>query len=195
MNSSASVIAIVCAAVGLAQTTATHPVKISGRIVDANGPMSFMSVRMARIVGHDLVDDKTVNSGSDGVFTFIGVLGNKYRIYLLDVRIQKTVDTANGNDVELGDLVFERCGDVYFGTPPKAPTSPVSHGDLKVGQILIEPQNLAQEPWKIVDEPQSSAALADLNGLAGLAPCWPGPSLDKRSEWEAMCSINLDRYV
>jgi len=200
MNSSVSATALVCFAVlncaGLAQPTATNSVKISGRIVDANGPMSVV-VRMTRIVGHDLVDEKTVISSRDGRFTFLGVPGNKYRIYLPEylVRIQKTVDTASGKDVELGDLAFERCGDVYFGTPPKAPTSPPSHGDLKVGQILIEPQNLAQDQWNIVDAPQSPTALADLNGLAELPPCWPGPSLDKRPEWEAMCSIDLDRYV
>jgi hypothetical protein len=181
---------------GLSQPAATNLVHISGRIVDDTGPRS-VGVRMARVVGHDLTDEKTVTTGRDGIFVFLGVPGNKYRIDLptYGVRIQRTVVPASAKDLDLGDLVFERCPDVYFRTP-KAPDTPEFRGDLKIGQIVIEPQKLANGQLSIVDAYQVlGAPTNDLNGLAELPPCWLGPSLEKRGEWEALCSITFDRYL
>jgi hypothetical protein len=182
---------------GMAQTTPDEPsksVRISGRLVSPDGLTVPAEVPIARIEPYGLESEETVATDSQGVFTFLGSSGKRYRMYLTD-SWQKIVDTASGRDVDLGDLVIEKCAVVRFAIP-KAPASPELLGDLRPEQIVIEPQNLLNGESRESRALRSPAAQETRSSNTVDVPqCWSGPSLERRPEWEALCQLSFDRYV
>ena len=184
----------------LAQTPPDEPTKsihISGRLVSPDRrPVSF-PVRMTRIDADGPKSDETVTTGPDGLFTFKAAPGKRYRIALAAGMMKtppKIVDTTNGKDVDVGDMLFEYCPPVTMHIP-KPPTAPKLVGKLRLEQIVVEPQNPASG-WPGV-RPMSGLPPTNFNSsnAVGLPPCWVGPSLDRRSEWESLCDIMFDRYL
>lgn len=175
-----------------AHSVPAKSIRISGRLVFPDGrPVSY-SVGIARIDPDGFKEYRQTVSGGDGVFTFHAEPGHQYRI-TLDSSMKterRTVDTSSNKDVDLGDMVFERCPPV---TPQirKNPASPVSTGNLKPEQIVID----------VIDKPENLPVIAPRltpnngNGLFELPLCWPGPSLDRRSEWEAGGGASFDHWV
>jgi hypothetical protein len=181
----------------LSQSTPEAPtksVRISGRLVFPDGrPISF-GVQLSKIDDHRI--EKTAIAGADGMFSFVVEAGQKYRISLGSgmKTPSKVVDSAIGNDIDIGDMVFEYCPGRDF-TIPKRPATVSMSGSLKLNQIVIEPQQLAPDdkhfvpvgaseppPYKFVEPPQ----------------CWSGfVSADHRTEWEGVgaASLMFDRYV
>ena len=178
----------------LSQTGPVSAVRISGRLVSPDGrPVSF-SVQLSRSDDHRI--EKTASAEEDGIFSFIVPAGQKYRISLGSgmKTASKVVDTASGKDIDVGDMVFERCPGRDFRLP-KAPATAPMIGSLKLDQIVIEPQQLPPDgkpfisvrtpeppPYKYVEPPQ----------------CWSGfASADHRAEWEGLgiSSLMFDRYV
>jgi hypothetical protein len=196
----AASIAVLLPVAAIAQTTMDKPadsVHISGRVMFPEGGPVSVHVRMARIEPDGLLtDEQFVLTDSHGVFTFFGTPGKRYRIDLdgYGVRTRKTVDIARGKDIDVGDMIFEKCPAVSHAVP-KAPTSPELLGILKSEQIVIELQSVPRGGSGFV--PLRPAALTNhkLNSAVDLPPCWSGPSLDKRTEWEPLFDIIFDRYV
>lgn len=178
----------------LSQTGPVLTVRISGRLVSSDGrPISF-GVQLSR--SDDDRIEKTASAGADGTFSFIVPVGQKCRISLGSgvKTAARVVDTDNGKDIDLGDMVFERCPGRDFRLP-KAPATAPMIGNLKLDQVVIEPQQLPRDsklffsvrtpeppPYKYVEPPQ----------------CWSGvASADHRAEWEGLGvgSLTFDRYV
>lgn len=187
---------------GLAQTAPDKPaesVRITGRVVfPESGPVSAY-VRVERIEPDGfLTNEKTALTDSHGVFTFLATPHEKYRLDLdvYGVRTRTTVDTTSGKDVDVGDLIFEKCPPVNFSIP-KAPTSqPQLVGDLTLDEIVIEPQQPVNGPGRGIAAPEPPATQGPgPNHLVGLPPCWSWPSLDNRVDWEALPDIMFDRYL
>ena len=204
-----SVWAIVCllfllSALGNAQGTVStqvkseqviNPVRITGRLVFPSGePVSF-HVSMAQIEGEGLTNITSAQTASNGTFTFLAAPKRKYRIYLGQgyKTPRKTVDTAEGRGVDVGDMVFEHCPFLSGGKTRQEPTSAQLIGDLQLEQIIIEPQKLTNERVGIPLTPPSPDP--NSRALVELPPCWSGPSLDRREEWEALTWVYFDRYL
>lgn len=183
--------------IALAQTPANEPtktVRISGRLVFPDGnPVSF-GIRMARIDPDGFKDEGTAITGRDGRFSFMAAPGRKYRISLAAGGMKtppKTVDTTSGKDVDVGDMIFEYCPAVSRSIPKPPATSDLL-GDLRPEQIVIEPQQAAHPYRPVADLPP---AHFKPNNTVELPPCWSGPSLDKRSEWESLFTVSFDRFI
>ena len=182
---------------GSAQTTPDEPaksVRISGRVIFPAGNPVSASVRMAQIKPEGLRDETSVQTDSHGIFRFVGAAARNYRIYLGNAfsgykTPPKTVSTADGQDIDVGDMIYEHCPAVGFGIP-KAPMSAEFVGDLKPEQIIIEPQT-----------PSGAAGFLPLQSTApinrkpdntiDLPQCWPGPSINNRAEWEGLSNIHV----
>ncbi len=195
-----SVIAILLPVAVFAQTAPDKPaesVRISGRVIFPEGGPVSAYVRMARLESDGLTDEKSALTDEHGVFTFLGIPGNKYRIDLAGygVRTRKTVDASSGKDVDVGDIIFEKCPPVNFATP-KAPTSPELTGNLNSEQIVIEPQQTVGGTRRGISIIESIVVQGPGSNIsADLPACWTGPSLDNRADWEALPDIMFDRYV
>ena len=160
---------------------------------------------MAEIVPEGLIDEVVAQTDINGVFTFTGVAGKKYRIYLPDYGVgsRKTLDTSGGTDVDLGNVLFERCPIRDSVTPPNPPTTSDSGGDLDMERVIIEPQKPPDMPWRGIREADSgvnanlsaSTEKSHPNSFVELPPCWSGPTLENRADWQALPMISLDRYV
>jgi hypothetical protein len=181
----------------LAQTTPVSPaksVRISGRLVSPDGrPVSF-GVQLSRSDDHRI--EKTAIAGADGMFSFVVAAEQKYRISLGSgmKTPSKVVDTASGKDIDVGEVVFERCPGRDF-TVPKSPATAPMIGSLKLDQIVIEPQQLPPD-----GKPFFSVAAPELPPYKYVEPpqCWAGfVSADHRTEWEGVRvgSLMFDRYV
>ncbi|MGD0361236.1 MAG: hypothetical protein ABSC93_10230 [Bryobacteraceae bacterium] len=196
----ASVAAIVAISLPLAvfaQTTPDKPagsVRVSGRLVFPDGtPVSF-GVRMTPLDSDGSAKDVIVITGLDGRFTFTALTGHKYRIGLADPGRKtppKTVDTLRRQDIDLGDMIFESCPPITMKFP-KPPPAPVLVGDLKLEQIVIEPQQTVD-----VHRPVPNSPPTDFKPVIAVdpPPCGSGPSLDRRSEWEGFPMVSFDRYL
>jgi hypothetical protein len=106
---------LIGAAAATAQTNLpadpTKSVRIFGRLVFPSGQPASFTVRMAEVAPDGLKDDVVAGAdGQKGIFTFYGRPATKYRIYISGYKTPpKTVDTASGKDIDVGDLVFENC--------------------------------------------------------------------------------------
>ena len=188
----------VLAGAAIAQTipdVSTGLVRISGRVVDpGRGPASYLPVNVARIEvdGAKLV--KSVRADAQGAFTFVVRSAAKYQIEILTGPAFKNqlrlVDTNEGKDIELGDMVLQPCP-VVNTSAPKAPTSqPALVGDLRLAQILIESKQASISDLGI---PQ-----LDSKWSSAVAPssCWSGyVSLARRTDWEGRCDVSFDSYA
>ena len=190
---------------GLAQTTpnkTAESVRISGRVVSPKGDPESVPVRMARIEPDRfllLTDERITTTDSHGVFTFLATPHERYRIYFkgYGAGTRKTVDTANGQDVDVGDVIFWKtpCPSARFADP-EALTSPVLLADLKPEQIVIEPQEPVDGPWRGITAPQSPSTRGPgPNHMAELPPCSDGPSLESiQSFFGKVKDIRVVRY-
>jgi hypothetical protein len=128
-----------------AQITPVSPgksVRISGRLVfPGAGPVSF-GVQLSK--SDDRRIERTAMAGADGIFSFVVPAGQKYRISLGSgmKTASKVVDTADGKDIDVGDMVFEYCPGRDFKLP-KAPATAPMIGNLRLNQIVIELQQPA----------------------------------------------------
>jgi len=193
-----------CAAVLIGSAPAQMPpdeptksVRISGRLVFPDGsPVSF-GIRMARIDSDGFKDEGTTTVGRDGRFTFMAAPDRKYRISLAAGGMKtppKVVDATGGKDIDVGNMVFEYCPPVSPVVVPlflKRPATSDLVGDLRPEQIVIEPQH-AGNAYPVLSLPPTKFKPKN---LVELPPCWSGPSLDNRSEWEASSMIEFDRFV
>jgi hypothetical protein len=186
--------AVAVVGIALAQTTPDEPtksVRISGRLVFPDGSPASFGIRMARIDPDGFKDEGTTTVGRDGRFTFMAASGYKYRISLAAGGMKtppKTVDNTTGKDIDIGDMIFEYCPTVSRSIP-KPPTKSDSVGDLRPEQIIVEPQQSVNPYRPVADLPPSNFKP---NNAVELPPCWSGPSLDKRYEWEAFPMITFD---
>jgi hypothetical protein len=209
-----SVWAVVCllvlvSALGNAQGTAVaaatqvkserviNPVRVTGRLIFPSGePVSF-DVSMAQIEPDGLTNITSAQTDSNGTFTFLAAPGKKYRIYLgQGYRTpRKTVDTAEGRGVDVGDMVFEHCPFISGAKTRQEPTATQLIGDLQLEQIIIEPQKPTNERMGIPLTPPSPGHV-NSRAFVELPPCWSGPSLDRRAEWEELPTVYFfDRYL
>jgi hypothetical protein len=202
MNISVRAVAVMIAALlpvaGLAQTAPDKPadsVRISGRVVFPDGNPVSVPVTIARIEGGFLTHGSSVITDVHGVFSLVVKPGYQYRIHLrgYGIKNQTTADTTSGKDLDVGDLVFDRCvlSGPLMGKPP---TAHDLVGDLKPEQIIIEPQN---GWWSAkMDLPESAYTESVGPGKdVDLPPCWTAPSLKNRKYWEPWPMIMLDRPV
>jgi hypothetical protein len=189
----------VCSAViggaGLAQPAPGGHIKlvrVSGRVIFPGGDPVSTYVRFAQIEPGGLRDEQSAGTDASGIFTFLVAPGKQYRVYLGGgyKTPPKTVDTAGGEDVSVGDMVFEQCGPSGFALP-KAPKSVDLAGNLKLEQIVVEPQNL----WNDLQPRPPAPVGPESNDIVELPPCWSGPSLDRRAEWEALPEVMFGRYL
>ncbi len=187
----------IVALASFAQTRPDEPansVHLSGRLVFPDGSPASYSVRISRIEPDGPIDETPVTSNGLGIFTFLGAPHKKYRLSLgYEFKTPpRTVDTESGKDIDVGDILFERCPPMNYAIP-KAPTSPPELiGDLKLEQIVIEPQQLRGQFRGIATHETTAAQ----NTRAPEVPqCWSGPSLDRRAEWEPLCMISFDHYL
>ncbi len=209
-----SVWAVVClwvigVALGNAQATAgaastqvkseqvINPVRITGRLIFPSGkPVSF-SVSMAEIEPEALTNITSAQTDSNGTFTFLATPYRKYRIYLGQgyKTPRKTVDTAEGRGVDVGDMVFEDCPLISGPKTRQEPTSTQLVGELHLEQIIIEPQEPISARVGIPLTPPNPSYV-NSSALVELPPCWSGPSLDRRAEWEALQNVYFfDHYL
>jgi len=136
---------VVFPAAALAQTAPADPVRlvrISGRLVDPSGRAIRFGVDMAEIDPPGLMNATSVQTDSLGIFTFFGKPSKQYRLYVETgyKTTRKTVDTASGEDVEVGDMVVEPCPPPVV-TFARGPPPAERVGDLRLEQIVIEPQS------------------------------------------------------
>lgn len=175
--------------------TAPEPsksVRISGRLVFPNGSPASFGIRMARIDPEGFKDAGTAMAGGDGRFVFMAAPGFKYRISLAAGGMKtppKTADITSGKDSDIGDMVFEYCPAVSTSIP-KPPAKSDAVGDLRPEQIIIEPQQAVNS--YLGDLPPSNFKP---NNAVELPPCWTGPSLDKRYEWESSPMVTFDPRI
>jgi hypothetical protein len=172
-----------------------NPVPITGRLISPGGePVSF-DVSMAQIEPEGLTNITSAQTDSHGTFTFLAAPNRKYRIYLGQgyKTPRKTVDTSEGRRVDVGEMVFESCPAIARPKTRQEPTSTQLIGDLQLEQIIIEPQKPTNERVGIPLTPPSSNP--NSSALVELPPCWSGPSLDRRAEWEALTWVYFDRYL
>ena len=193
-----AIIAVLLPVAGLAQSTPDKPaesVRITGRVVFPDGNPVSVPVTIARIEGGFLTHGSSVITDVDGVFSLVVEPGYQYRIHLrgYGIKNQRTADTTSGKDLDVGDLVFEKCAIVgpLMGKPS---TAHDLVGDLKLDQIIIDPQN---EWWSAkMDLPESTYTESVGPGKdVDLPPCWTAPSLENRKYWEPWPMIMLDRPV
>jgi hypothetical protein len=183
--------------IALAQTATDEPtksVRISGRLVFPDGSPASFGIRMARIDPDGFKDEDTTTVGRDGRFMFMAVLGYRYRISLAAGGMKtppRTADITTSKDVDIGDMVFEYCPAVTTSIP-KPPTVSELVGDLRPEQIVIEPQQPVNPYRPVADLPPANYKP---NNALELPPCWSGPSLEKRQEWESFPMISFDRYM
>jgi hypothetical protein len=183
--------------IALAQTTPdeqTKTVHISGRLVFPDGNPASFRLRMDRIEPDRFKEEGTAVAGRDGRFTFTAAPGRKYRISLAAWGMKtppKRVDTSSGKDMDVGDMVFEYCSAVNMSIP-KPPATTELIGDLKLEQIVIEPQPPVNPYRPVADLPRSTFKP---DNTVELPPCWSGPSLDRRREWESFPMVSFDRYL
>lgn len=171
-----------------------NPVRITGRLIFPRGePVSF-PVSMAQIEPEGLTNITSAQTDSNGTFTFLVAPARKYRIYLMEgfKTPPKTVDTSEGRDIDVGDMVFERCPPISPKTRQE-PTSARLIGDLQLEQIIIEPQEPGRQRVGIPLTPPSPSPNSSF--FVELPPCWSGPSLDRRAEWEALTTVYFDHYL
>jgi hypothetical protein len=155
---------------------------------------------MAEITPYGLTDGVSAltDSKQNGVFTFFGRPSTKYRIYYgggySGIKgTPKTVDTASGKDMDVGDMVFGSCPAPSNGASlphPKAPTSGQLVGDLQLEQIVIEPR----QPRFNYGLSLPASRFLDTNYVE-VPQCWSGPSLDRRTEWELLPSVRFDHFL
>jgi hypothetical protein len=68
-------------------------------------------------------------------------------------------------------------------------------GELQLEQIIIEPQKPISERVGI-PLTQPNPGYVNSSAFVELPPCWSGPSLDRRAEWEALQNVYFfDRYL
>jgi hypothetical protein len=149
---------------------------------------------MARIDPDGFKDAGTAMAGRDGRFVLMAAPGYKYRISLAAGGMKtppKTVDITSDKDSDVGDMVFEYCSTVSTSIP-KPPTKSDPVGDLRPEQIVIEPQQSVNPYSPVFDLPPSNFKP---NNAVELPPCWSGPSLDKRYEWESSPMITFDPSI
>lgn len=182
----------------LAQSPTDEPSKtlhISGRLVDSNHNPVSLDLRMARWDPDGFKDERPPTVGQDGRFTFLTAPSNKYRFYLPSAwgvkSHPKIGDTSSGKDIDLGDVVVERCT-LLSASSPQPPNTPVVIGDLKPEQVIIEPQESVNPYRSVADLPPSTYKP---NNVVELPPCWSVPTLDNRSEWESSAMVEFDRFV
>lgn len=182
----------------MAQSAPDHrmaSIRITGRVMDPKGLPVPVSVRMARIVPGGLADEKIALADRQGVFTFHVEPGPTYRIYLTEygVRTRKTVETAGRKDVDVGDVLFERCPTEDPAT--KLPTPPELADYLRPSQIIVEQQKSEYDLWRGILAPLPFTTDRGSHETVELPPCWSGPWLSRRGEWEALCLISFDHDV
>jgi hypothetical protein len=218
----AGIIAFACLAAltgsGLAQTVLpvdpTKSVRISGRLILPGGGrlINPIYIYMAEVGPDGLNDGTSTSPDSRGLFTFFGRPGTKYRVYLgggyNGIKTPpRIVETADGKDVDVGEIVVENCSPwIPQGATLRAPTSTELIGDLRLEQITIEPQQPLPperlEGWPGLTLPSRGFLLPLLAPqdteplkIVDLPQCWTGPSLDRRSEWEALSSVWFDQAI
>lgn len=145
-----------------------------------------------------LPNEITAMADGHGVFTFLAESNHKYRIWLgVGMKTApRTVDTASREDIDVGDLVFEYCPPVNASAPKQPVSQPQLIGDFKLEQIVVEPQALAYDPYAGIRSPLPHVSPnAVSSGIVELQPCWSGPSLERRAEWEAFPMVSFDHYL
>lgn len=102
------------------------PAHISGRLVTLDGnPVSF-PVRISKLDWDVPPNELTAMADGHGVFTFLAESNRKYKIWLGAgmKTAPRMVDTANGKDIDVGDLVFEYCPPVNASAPMRPVSQP-----------------------------------------------------------------------
>lgn len=162
---------------------AVKSVRISGRVVFPDGRQwPSAPVQMAEVVPAGLSDAVSVLADSKGVFQFDALAGKKYRIYLSvhGELSRKTVETARGTDVAIGDIIVRQCPADLVS---RQRGNPISVPFLSLERIVIEPQNFSHGAW--TKETRSASFVEPPGCLSG------PPSMDNRAYWHAWPMVNF----
>ena len=130
-------------AVGSAQEE-PKVVRIFGRSIQLNGSRAVRDVLVQRIEIDGPSDVKSAYTNAQGMFSLLVPTGKTYRVWFGHnfKTPPKTVNAVAGEDIDLGDLVFEYCPIPHYSSPVP-PTSILElKGKLKPNQIIIENRKL-----------------------------------------------------
>jgi hypothetical protein len=189
-----------------AQAKPEEPIKsvhISRRVIFPVGDgKSGFNVRIARIEPSGAVPLPPVLTDSSGEFTLLGDPGATYRISLgPGIKTPaKTVRIVDEQDIDVGDMVLEKCTDIRgaYAEPPSSPPKLV--GNLKLEQIVIEPQHMSGNSAELSTWTRlPSPVVPSTNGVGSNASvefpqCWSGPTLARREEWEGLCEVSFNQF-
>jgi hypothetical protein len=178
-------------------------VHISGRVIYPVGDgKSGFNVRIARIEPRGAVALPPVHTDTNGVFTLLGDQGSTYRISLgPGVKTPaKTVRVTNEQDIDVGDMILEKCTDIRgaYAKPPDS--APKLVGKLRLEQIVIEPQHMSGgfvglSSWTGLASPVFPSANGEgSNASVEFPQCWSGPTLARREEWEGLCEVSFNQF-
>jgi hypothetical protein len=179
--------------------------RISGRIVFPDGrPWSSVYVNIARVVPEGLAQEEQVTTDANGMFTFQAATGKTYRVYLnvYGVTGRKTVETAGSDYVALGEIVAVRCAPADSVTFAGAVANEAQQAQLRVDQIVLEPQPLRDGEWQIIpatspeqDRAARSRAGFDPDAFPEVPPCWSRPLIESRPYWGAYPMLWFDERL
>jgi hypothetical protein len=179
-------------------------VQVSGRVVFPGGHVeSGLSVQVEEIDpgGGTPNHPGPVITDTRGVFMFSGSLGATYCVSLgpgLGPSVQtppKTIQITSEKAVDIGDMVFEKIPAIHgtYANPPTTP--PPLIGNLKLEQIVIEPQRFTNDAWARAAEFQAGGANSVWTNSPVESPkCW-SLSLAQRQQWEGLCAIEFTQFL
>ena len=183
-------------AVGSAQEE-PKVVRIFGRAIQLNGSRAVRDVLVQRIEIDGPSDVKSAYTNAQGMFSLLVPTGKTYRVWFGHnfKTPPKTVNAVAGEDIDLGDLVFEYCPIPHYSSPVP-PTSILElKGKLKPNQIIIEKQKATVEEGNRIRTYEAVVPRGSWISVFEYPQCWTGPSLDRRADWQQSCTLTFNQYV
>ena len=179
-------------AVGSAQEE-PKVVRIFGRAIQLNGSRAVRDVLVQRIEIDGPSDVKSAYTNAQGMFSLLVPTGKTYRVWFGHnfKTPPKTVNAVAGEDIDLGDLVFEYCPIPHYSSPVP-PTSILElKGKLKPNQIFIEKQKATVEEGNRIRTYEAVVPRGSWISVFEYPQCWTGPSLDRRADWQQSCTLTF----